>query len=571
MNYKWTLGILVLFLTLSIGAIAQDSAQIASDFEKGLPQMSSSNIQEMETAQQSWQKVCMQSGAPGNESLKKEVNRLMIEQLEKDIPVVTKVWLLHQLTWTGGEAEVGPIAKLLDHAEIRIRDGAARALAGIPAPSAAQALKDAEKQAKEAELKRLQDALEARSATPAQFPPESEMPLALPYAKEEKVADWMKGYDKMGDFDKAKTLAAIAVRRDQTYFPLIVDAQKSSDPYLKKVAILALEKMGTVKELPFLVEDAVAFDRGLAIRVLSNMTGPGIDEALLKAINAETEQEKFLVLAEVLARRNNRGAMNAMVNMLKRKEFGNRIGLCTYAEMIAVKDDTGAFVDAYLAIEDRSQRDSAEQIVSRLCEGDAKPVIAKITDSNKLELIPLLGRVGGSDALAYVKQEFNSKTAGMHDAAVRAYANWPNAVVAEELLQIAEDAKEADANRIAALRAFIRVISLPDDKIGISLSGQDKLAMMKKAMSIATRSAERGLILERLSAIREKESVEYALEFVDDPDVSASAYRAIVEIAHHDYMRRGHKELFEKALDQVIKNCKTRTLVERAKKYRDNM
>ncbi len=565
---------LILLLFFCATAFAQNEPtpeQIATDFAQWLPQMSAEDLGQREAAQQGWQRYCLSAGAPGKTESLAVVNRLMSEQLDKDIPVVSKVWLLHELAWTAGASEVEAIAKLLGDPELKIRDEAMRTLAKISAPEAKQALEAALKNADGAEQKRLQAAVEAIAPVSPKFAPETEMPQAFPYAPERDAIRWLRGYAKMNDIEKASAVAEIAVRQDPRAFSFVLEALKSDDLVLKRSAILALDRMGTKEQVPVLLDNAITFDRGICVKALSNMVGPGIEDVLLAELKKETDQDRLLLIGEVLCKRYCREAIDPIFAVLKKPEFDHKIALLRFAESIASLENVGLFVDALPLIEDRGQRDNAEQIIARICDGDAKPVIAKMTGPAKLELLPLLGRVGGEAALAFVNKELQSDSAETHNAAIRAICNWPNAVVSQELLKIAENTDESEQNRIAALRALIRVVSLPDDRIGIAIGGKDKLEMMKKAMSIATRNNEKALILDRLGAVRENETVEYALGFVDDPELSTNACRAIVDIAHHDYMRRANKALFEKALDKVIDSCKDAGLVDRAKRYKANM
>ena len=62
------------------------------------------------------------------------------------------------------------------------------------------------------------------------------------------------------------------------------------------------------------------------------------------------------------------------------------------------------------------------------------------------------------------------------------------------------------------LRAFIRVISLPDEKIGIQMTRDEKLEQLKEAYSLAQRPDEKKLILSRLAANRNVNSLKFAME-----------------------------------------------------------
>ena len=226
--------------------------------------------------------------------------------------------------------------------------------------------------------------------------------------------------------------------------------------------------------------------------------------------------------------------------------------LSAAAETLATKDNIGDFVDVFLAIPQGGERDRAEQIISRLCDGDANPVIAKMNNQNGPQIFLLLGRIGGDAAFAQIERGLKANDANMIALSVRALCNWPNAKVYKELLDAAKNQAYPEQLRIQALRAFIRVVSLPDDQDGIDMSGAQKLDNLKAAFALATRDDERNLVLERVGAVRELASVEFALEQVDKPALKAKALNAILDLAHQDYLRKQNKALFTKALDVVL-------------------
>ena len=205
-----------------------------------------------------------------------------------------------------------------------------------------------------------------------------------------------------------------------------------------------------------------------------------------------------------------------------------------------------------------------------------------MNDANTADLLSFLGRIGGNDAIAAVEKKLESKNAAVHNAAVRAISNWPNAEAAEKMMGIVKNADESEANRIGALRGYIRVITLPDDQVGISISNEKRLELLKGIMTdSSTRREEKALILDRIPAIRTVDSVKFALEYLDDATLQTSAAQSIVELAHHNFLRRPNKDFFVETLDKVIALAKEkdikerggerRSLVDAANWYKNNM
>ena len=555
--------------------------QIRSDFAKWLPNMNAddSRLGDREAAQQGWRKYCMYAGAPDQAALKAVVNELMLEQLDKNIPVVTKVWLLHNLAFTAGEKEVPAIVELLNDPQTKIVDEAARTLSAIPGNAAANALKNV---SQNDPTKRIAAAVQNREPVSPVFPLEKTMPLAIPYVSDAELDKWMDGYGKLTNLEKASTIANLAVRKAKKYYPQIFDALKSDDDTLKRAAIFTLVQVGTKDQIPFLLQDGIAFDRGLAVNVLSNIVADGFDESLLDALKKETDSGKIGLLTEILSNRYYQKALPVVFTFSKKDECPNRIDLLRSAGRMADKSNVGDMIDAALLLSDRRQRDEAENIVARICEKDAGPVVAKINDANAAELLSFLGRIGGKDAIAEVEKKLDSKDANIHNAAIRAISNWPNAEVAEKLAAIAKNAKESEANRISALRGYIRVMTLPNEQLGITVADETRLELLQTIMKDSTtRREEKALILDRLPAIRILGSVKFALEYFGDTGLQANAAQSVVELAHHNFLRRQDKAFFTDALDQVIALAKEkdikerggekRSLVDVANWYKNNM
>ncbi|MDR1959519.1 MAG: HEAT repeat domain-containing protein [Planctomycetaceae bacterium] len=562
MKYNKLLLLLVILFIGTGTAAAEDLASL-------LPNLASDDVNTRTNAQLQWQSACLQSGKDA--AAIKSVNSQMGEQLLKDIPLAVKVYLLHEMQWTGDADVVPVLVKLLADSEKTIREEAVRALAKNPSAEALNALKKALDGAAGADKKIWEDAIASRGGHNIKLSVESVSPLNLPYVSEEAVAKWMQGYDKLSDLEKAWTLASLTVRKDGKYRQAALDAVKSDNEYLKKNGVLALASLGNSEDIPLMLELLTAYDRNLVTNIMVNFIDDKFDAALLSALKTEKDADRFVAVANILARRNTADAFAVILAAAKAPENPKRVELLGILEQLAKPEFYGDLVDVVLLVTDRGQRDNAERVIVRLSKGDVALVIAKLTADNTVALLPLLGRIGGEAALEIVHKEMKSEAPANRDAAFRALCNWPNAEVAAELLRFAENKQNSEAARIPALRGFARVISLPDDQIGIKISGQDKLTMLKKGMSLALRNEDKQLILERASAVREVDTVKWALEFLGDKDLAQNACRTIVELAHQDYLRKRDKELFTSALNKVLEVCTDNGLKDRARQYLNNM
>lgn len=526
---------------------AQDAAQ---KFAELAPKMTPADwtnedqIRDMEKAQQDWMSLCLQNVDQRDATLE-----IMLDALKGDYPTVTKSWLLHILGWVGNDSCVEGIAANLTSDEIALVDESARALAQIASDKAIAAIKKAQADSKTPEF--FNSYIAARDVDLA-IGVETELPLALPYLSEDDYDAYMNGFDKLSADDKARALGSLRVRKDAHFLGLAAKAAADDDENIKRAGILALEKLATAAEFSVLYQQLSKFDRGLVERVMKNVPGAEFDAAVVAALKKETDGANLASLANIVGDRYISAEVKTLLTLAQKDDCPARLPLLAAAENVASKENIPDFVNAYLVMKQGGDRDRAEQIISRLCDGDASPVVAMINNQNGAQIFMLLGRIGGPAALETLEKGMATNDPNMIALSVRAMSNWPNAVVWEKLLAVAKNSAYPEQLRIQALRAFIRVVSLPDDQDGIDMSDADKLANLKQAFELATRNDERNLVLERVGSVRTLDSVRYALEFVDNADLSNKAINAVLDLAHQDYLRKQDKELFTNALNVVI-------------------
>ncbi|MDO4628180.1 MAG: HEAT repeat domain-containing protein [Planctomycetia bacterium] len=520
-----------------------------------------------EDAYKAWQLICHQMSAPGADSA--SIKAQMKDVLATDgVPADVKVWMIKQFQWIGNEADIPTLAPFLTSQEYTLRDEAIRTISTIPGQKAVDVLKNAAEKADDADKQRIQSALAQRTQD-ISCAVETEFPQALPYVSDAEVEKYLKDYASFSVEKKILTLASLTVRGDRKYAQYAIEAisaEGEDADALRREGILALEKLGSTKDIPLLLGDCLQFDRGLAIRVAGLIEADGFDAELLKYTGSE-DNNVFSAVMEILANRRV-DVMAPIMARMSQEKCADRGRLMDFASVIATKEDIPALVDTLGLFAPGRERDDAERRIVAVCGGDSAPVLTKERDLNVI--LPLLGRIGDERAWQIIDE--NLKKAEYRDMALRGLSNLPNAKQAEKMLAIVDaTAGYTDEQKIAALRAYIRVVSLPNDKIGIRAGDREKLAMLKEAFSRATRIDEKKLVLSRLNAIRTVDSAKFAQSFFNDPELVQDAYRAFIDLAHHDNLRRPNADFFRPGLDIVIEKCTDQGLVTRAKKYRGMM
>ena len=206
-----------------------------------------------------------------------------------------------------------------------------------------------------------------------------------------------------------------------------------------------------------------------------------------------------------------------------------------------------------------------QQVPKPAARADLLVAAINASSGDHLALLPLAGRFGGKAVAAMVQADLAGGDARAKQLALRALCNWPDVSVADELLRRIKTSGDL-AERTMLLRAYIRVVSMP--KQG---SDAERLDRLKRAMSLAQHDEERAYILERAGAVRTLDSLRFVLSYVDRPDLSEAACKAVAELAHHRELRDPHKAEFQAALQKVQRTSKDRLILERVKRYLDSM
>ena len=556
------------------------ASEVSDNFVKWMPNFASSDIEQLKNAQQNWQNLCRQQGHIP--AIQKEIIQVSVEQLAKNNPVDTNVWIIRQLGIVGDASAVPALAKCLASTEVRVRDEAARALANIPGKEAEDALKAVSTIAA-AQLAK--DALYARTIKaepPKNNAVETQFPQALPYlpvTANAEITTFMEGYEKLNDMEKAQVLSNLTSRalrmrvsmqqrpagadrpgmgqgtgqgqsaRQNPYMPLALAAVQSTDETLRNAGILAVGALGGAEQVPFLLEYArTGANKDLAKLVLSRMSGQRIDAFLMESLKTEQDAEKFSIISDILNRRFNADIRPFLLERAQAPDTPNRQQLLQWAESNASKGDIPDFVKVWALITDRGEKDRAEQSIARLAERDASMVLPALGDKwDTPEGMSLLGRIGDVNTLARIRQGKNS---------VHAFRTWPNAVVADDLIKAVGDERLTDDERRLALRAFIRVMSLPGtqqrDEIGIRINDVQKVARLIEAYELAKAVDDKRYAIERIGQVRTLESLRFVLKYVDDAELRERACWSVLDLAHDTNFRNSARAEFTAALDKVL-------------------
>ncbi len=511
----------------------------------------------------------MMSEALGNEEKCAELSAFALDAVANEgVSTETKVWLLHRLGEIGLPSDVPAVAAILQETEDqetqRLVDAAAAALAKIPGDEALKALEDHKA------LPAAAAALVSRQTPPISFNQiETALPFALSNAPDEEVNAYLAGYSELDNAAKARALAALTARDSKKYRSYALDALASDDPILKQTGFLALEKMATAEDVDVILAN-LKNDQNGTIQLAGRVVAEGFDEALKARLDAAADADEFLMIATILTNR----AVDIRPDIFKRTtaaDCPDRLRLMQRACDLATVDDIPNLIASALRIPRGKDHDAAENLVAGVCNGNAAPIIALLDKYPPAVIFPFMCRTGGDAAKAELEKALNSDDPKLKAAALRSLPDWADAGFYQTMKDLLTSGNCPEAMYTPMLRAFIRVISLPDDKIGIEMTRDEKLAQLKEAYALAKRPDEKKLILSRLAANRNLNSLKFAMECAGDPEAEQAAYEAITAHAHDTALRKEYPELMTEAIQMVIDNSDDPELIKKIEIYKGRM
>ena len=314
-------------------------------------------------------------------------------------------------------------------------------------------------------------------------------------------------------------LDALHARRHPALREAALAAIATNDPPLRLAALRVLATSGEAADVPLLAKLAAEADpavQELAEQSLAQLQAPGVDDAILKLLDVPEARQCVAAIRTLVARHSpGTGAGHgtwtqdsSSWHKASRRWFAwRRSRHCRQLPMLPWPMRSSRSWPTRPRARSGMRRSARWQnAVRRLCRptGQAEAVLTALTRANaqqRAALLPALGRIGGSQALQVIQQAMQDPDGGVRDAAIRGLCNWPDATVADQLLELAR-AGERDTHRIWALRGYARVIVLNG-----KAAPSEVTAGLREALKLATRLEDKQLILSRLTAVRCVESL----------------------------------------------------------------
>jgi HEAT repeat protein len=399
----------------------------------------------------------------------------------------------------------------------------------------------------------------------------------------EQVRDEVKGSEatlrfaallpKLPPESQVRLLGALAERGDAVAKPAVLELFGMSQGDVRGAAIRALGALGDKEDVPRLTKllDDAGSDKD-AVAAITRLHGEDINAALCAEMKTASPAQRVKLL-QLLVARHAIDSVPTLLEAAKDADAGVRIAALEALGQMAGPEGVAKLAHLILDAKDPTAREEAEKALMLIAQRDVKvtidqraipllKVMSGLSEEERTKLLSALGRIGGEPALKVIEAGLADKDSARRAAALRGLCNWPDGSVAPRLVELAVAAGDR-ADRKLLVDALIRVAPLPDKQ----RSAAERLAMLKKGMELSLGHDQKAMALKRASAILSIETLRFVAPYMDQPEFTGVACKAVVELAHHKELRQPNKAEFDKALDRVIKLSNDPEVLLRANHY----
>ena len=342
-------------------------------------------------------------------------------------------------------------------------------------------------------------------------------------------------------------------------------ASKSPHPEVRVAAWQALADLSDTSMIPAVANAAAKgqpAERRAARDTLARIHGPGVREALLANIKkAKTAEKVELILA--MGKRGDTAAAPMLLEYANAQQETIRLAALDSLRRLAVTDTLLPLLDLVVTSKSASDRNAVLKALYAVCQATedkdqvSRRVIAamnRLPASERRYALPLLLELATPAALTEILKSTQNSDAQIVRESIRLLTQWPNAAPAENLFEITRTNSDPSL-RTLALRGGITVAGREPDPSA-------RLALIRKALPLATRTEEKKLALSQLGRIPLTEALKMSLRYMDDPELINEASLAAISIA--ESLADADPQLANKVSTEVLAHCKMPAIVKRA-------
>ncbi|MDR1336989.1 MAG: DUF1080 domain-containing protein [Tannerella sp.] len=362
---------------------------------------------------------------------------------------------------------------------------------------------------------------------------------ALPKAKasvKEDVLNWL-GREAQSPVKQA-LLAAVETGIETTSVQSLQKELGSADFGVKQAAAWALVRLGQPQAIPSLAAlltggDGAVIDLGR--QTLASFDG-NISSDVARVLSSAPDSGKIAGM-KLLALRKATGHLNNVLELTKSDSPEVRVAAYDALKDVAGEKDLTNMCGMLESVDKPYVAPMQQAVISSLSsrspDARVETLVRRIYqagDSKKYLYYLPLATTGERRALDMIVDEFGKSRGEARDAAFDALLNWKGFEVAEQLYAVCT-APSASSYFDRALEAYVQLVSAP------SLTGENRLIYLRKAMEIARTDAQKNAILTQTGKTGTFPALLYAGDFLDRSALKEAAATAVMTVAlnHPEY------------------------------------
>lgn len=353
------------------------------------------------------------------------------------------------------------------------------------------------------------------------------------------VNGWINYYKRAINAAKPQIIAMLGERGDKAALPLINEALSDKDQNIRVEAAEAIAALSKNEAVTSLVDymlgfkgaaDQVAAKNALMtvlrnedIRFVLPMLKDGGTSAVKTSIELLAWKSDSKYFNDVFALTSSSNdtikgaAISALASMATPDKQDQLIGLLLKTgNPQEVADLQNAIATAASKVEDPERR--SETVITAIRQNASN-------GSAKMKLIPVLGQTGGREALSTVLNEFENGNAEMRDISFKSLTGWNDYSASSALYEILSSGNKTF--EAPAFQGYIRQIRTAN------ISDEQKYLLLRKIMPFAS-GARRNSVINEMGRLNTYQSLLFVGNYLDDPETSAAAAQAAMNIALPD-------------------------------------
>ena len=322
--------------------------------------------------------------------------------------------------------------------------------------------------------------------------------------------------------------------------PTVIEATKSENEWIQASALAILGKIGDASVVPLLAGYASRSQgnvRQAARESLWNLSGSEVDQSILLLLMKNVDSSLQRELVRCTGDRRIEAGKHILFDLIRTSEDPRlRLEAARNLGKITDQSDLPSLLDLLIGSEEESEREELRRAVVTVTSkipirdtraGAVREMLAEVKDdSAKAELYRVMGGIGDHSILPLLRIALNKKDSPVYDGAVRAFVDWPDTSVKEDLLWIVQTA-ENPLHRVLALRA------------GLQMAGRDRLQrpasaveFLQRGLVLSERTEERTMVLALLPRFPCAESLKLAFSLLAEESVLEEARLAVQKILY---------------------------------------